>query len=168
MSCRKKCLKVKRVEIKLAKSYILVLKEATSGKDQAFTFSLFYHPDLALEKELSYSPSCPFRSTSLEWISGWNTPAWEGGPQLKKTNKQTNRTFVNKWADMIPLGRPGGIGWRGRWKAGSGWGTHVNPWMIHFNVWQNPLQYCKVISLQLIKKNKIKKKKKEVSGSWSP
>ena len=23
---------------------------------------------------------------------------------------------------------------------GSGWGTHVNPWLIHFNVWQNPLQ----------------------------
>ena len=33
-------------------------------------------------------------------------------------------------------------------------------WLIHFNVWQNPLQYCKVISLQLIKKNKIKKKTK--------
>ena len=29
-----------------------------------------------------------------------------------------------------------------------------NPWLIHFNVWQNPLQYCKVISLQLIKKKK--------------
>ena len=28
--------------------------------------------------------------------------------------------------------------------------THVNPWLIHVNVWQNPLQYCKVISLQLI------------------
>ena len=42
---------------------------------------------------------------------------------------------------------------RGRWERGSGWGTHVNPWLIHFNVWQNPLQYCKVISLQLIKKN---------------
>ena len=27
---------------------------------------------------------------------------------------------------------------------------HVNPWLIHVNVWQNPLQYCKVISLQLI------------------
>ena len=37
---------------------------------------------------------------------------------------------------------------------GSGRGTHVNPWLIHFNVWQNPLQYCKVISLQLIKKKK--------------
>ena len=52
------------------------------------------------------------------------------------------------------LGRPRGIGWRGRWEGGSGWGTYVNPWLIHFNVWQNPLQYCKVISLQLIKKIK--------------
>ena len=40
------------------------------------------------------------------------------------------------------------------WEGGSGWGTHVNPWLIHFNVWQNPLQYCNVISLQLIKKKK--------------
>ena len=38
------------------------------------------------------------------------------------------------------LGRPGGIGWRGRWEGGSGWGTHENPWLIHFNVRQNPLQ----------------------------
>ena len=158
MSCRKNCLQVKRVEIKLAKSYILVLKEATSGKDQAFTFSLFYYPDLALEKELSYSPSSPFCSASLEWISGWNTPAWEGGPQLK-TNKQTNRKFINKWADMIPMGRPRGIGCRGRWEGELGWTTHVNPWLVHFNVWQNPLQYCKVISIQLIKKTKLKKKK---------
>ena len=36
-------------------------------------------------------------------------------------------------------------------------GTHVHPWLIHVNVWQNPPQYCKVISLQL----KLKKKKKE-------
>ena len=38
------------------------------------------------------------------------------------------------------LGRPRGIGWRGRWEGGSGWGTHVNPWLFHFNVWQNPLK----------------------------
>ena len=25
----------------------------------------------------------------------------------------------------------------------------LNPWLIHVNVWQKPLQYCKVISLQL-------------------
>ena len=55
--------------------------------------------------------------------------------------------------DPEELGGEGG----GRW--GSGWGTHVNPWLIHVNVWQKPLQYCKVISLQLIKINEKKKKK---------
>ena len=43
------------------------------------------------------------------------------------------------------LGRLRGSGWKGRWEGGSGWGTHVNPWLFHFNVWQNSLQ---------IKKNK--------------
>ena len=38
-------------------------------------------------------------------------------------------------------------------EGGSGWGIHANPWLIHVNVWQKPLQYCKVISLQLIKIN---------------
>ena len=42
------------------------------------------------------------------------------------------------------------------WEWGSGWGTHVNPWLIHVNIWQKPLQYCKVISLQLIKINEKK------------
>ena len=51
------------------------------------------------------------------------------------------------------LGRPTGMGWGGMWEGGSGWGTHVNPWLIHVNVWQKPLQYYKVISLQLIKIN---------------
>ena len=34
------------------------------------------------------------------------------------------------------LGRSRGMGWGGRWEGGSGWGTHVNPWLIHVNVWQ--------------------------------
>ena len=55
------------------------------------------------------------------------------------------------------LGRPRGIGSRGRWEGGSGWGIHVTPWLIHVNVWQNPLQCCEVISLQLIKINEKKK-----------
>ena len=58
------------------------------------------------------------------------------------------------------LGRPRGMGWRGRWERGSGWGIIINPWLIHVNVWQKPLQYCKVISLQLIKINGKKKKEK--------
>ena len=36
---------------------------------------------------------------------------------------------------------------------GEGGGREVqdgeHPWLIHANVWQNPPQYCKVISLQL-------------------
>ena len=55
------------------------------------------------------------------------------------------------------LGRPRGIGWRGRWEGGSGWGIHVTPWLIHVSVWQNPLQCCEVISHQLIKINEKKK-----------
>ena len=51
------------------------------------------------------------------------------------------------------LGRPREIGWRGKWEGGWGWEIHVNPWLIHVNVWQKPLKYCKVISLQLIQIN---------------
>ena len=50
------------------------------------------------------------------------------------------------WEDPEESGGEGG----GR--GGLGWGIHVTPWLIHVNVWQNPLQCCEVISLQLIKK----------------
>ena len=53
---------------------------------------------------------------------------------------------------------PEGSGGEGGGGGGSGWGIHVNPWLIHVNLRQNPLQYCKVISLQLIKINEKKKK----------
>ena len=55
---------------------------------------------------------------------------------------ETGCSGLEHWDDS-------GMGWGGRWEGGSGWGTHVNPWLIHVNVWQKPLQYCKVISLQL-------------------
>ena len=48
------------------------------------------------------------------------------------------------------LGRPRGMAWGGRREGGLGWGTHVNPWLIHVSIWQKLLQYCKVLSLQLI------------------
>ena len=38
------------------------------------------------------------------------------------------------------LGKPRGSGWRGKWEGGLGWGTHVNPWLFHFSVRQNPPQ----------------------------
>ena len=46
---------------------------------------------------------------------------------------------------------------RGRWEGGSGWGIPVKPWLILVNVWQKPLQYCKVINKNNpTNKNKIK------------
>ena len=47
---------------------------------------------------------------------------------------------------------------------------NVNPWLIRVNVWQKPLQYCKVISLQLIKINEKKilsknRKKNKIKSS---
>ena len=79
---------------------------------------------------------------------------WNGSPAKVGCMRQVLRAGA--------LGWPRGMGWGGRQERGSGWGTHVNPWLIHINVWQKTLQYCKVISLQLIKINgKIKFKKKE-------
>ena len=60
-------------------------------------------------------------------------------------------------------GWPRGMWWGGRWEEDSGWGTHANPWLIHVNVWQKPLQYCKVISLQLIQINEKKKQYHRIS-----
>ena len=51
------------------------------------------------------------------------------------------------------LERPRGMVWGGRREEGSGWGTHVHLWQIHFDIWQN--QY------NIVKLNKIKKKKKK-------
>ena len=58
------------------------------------------------------------------------------------------------------------MGWGGTWEGSLGWGTHVNPWLIHVYVWQKPLQYCKVISLQKQKKKK-KERKKESYGTFT-
>ena len=57
-----------------------------------------------------------------------------------------------RWED------PEGWDGEGSWRGGLGWGTHVKPWLIHVSVWQKPLQYCEVISVQLIKINEKKKK----------
>ena len=49
------------------------------------------------------------------------------------------------------LGQPRGMVWGGSREEGSGWGTHVYLWRIHFDIWQN--NYVKF-------KNKIKKNNK--------
>ena len=56
------------------------------------------------------------------------------------------------------LGRPRGMVWGGRMEEGSGWGTHVCLWQIHFDIWQNQYNTVK------LKKKKVTKKK----NFWSP
>ena len=41
------------------------------------------------------------------------------------------------------LGCPRGMVWGGRWEGGSGLGTHVHPWQIHVDVWQNQYNIVK-------------------------
>ena len=49
-----------------------------------------------------------------------------------------------------------GMGGSGRGAQDGEQGTQVHPQLVHVNVWPKPLQYCKVISLQL----KFKKREK--------
>jgi len=51
---------------------------------------------------------------------------------------------------------PRGMIWGGRREEGSGWGTHVYLWQIHFDIWQN--QY------NIVKLNKILKKEKKITN----
>ena len=53
------------------------------------------------------------------------------------------------------LGRPRGRVWGGRREEGSGWGTQIYLWWIHFDIWQNEYNILKFRN----KKNKIKQKK---------
>ena len=59
--------------------------------------------------------------------------------------------------NLSALGRPRGSGWRGKWEGGLGWGTHVNPWLFHFNVWQNSLQIKKLKKIFFLKRRSNRK-----------
>ena len=53
-----------------------------------------------------------------------------------------------------------------RREEGTGWGTHVYLWQIHFDIWQNQYNIVKFknkIKLKLI--NKYQKKKKKILNS---
>ena len=86
------------------------------------------------------------------YYQGWNRPPTQVGCM-----RQVLRAGA--------LRKPRGMGWGERREWRSGWGTHVNPWLIHVNVWQKSLQYYKVISLQLIKINEKKRKKRKGRGT---
>ena len=73
-----------------------------------------------------------------------------------ETDRQSRLDAWDKCPGLVHWDDPEGWDGEGSGRGRSGWGTHVNPWLIDVNVWQKPLQYCKVISLQLIKINEKK------------
>ena len=69
--------------------------------------------------------------------------------------EMSRQSRFNAWYWMLgagALGWPRGMVWGGRREEGSGWGTHVCLWRIHFDIWQNQYNIVKL-------KNKIKLKK---------
>ena len=60
-------------------------------------------------------------------------------------------TSTSSMHEAEPLGQPRWVwGWDG--KGAQDEGTNIHLWLIHVDVWQNTLQYCKLISLELKKK----------------
>ena len=79
--------------------------------------------------------------------------------KTKKEKKKHKMTPLRNPSSMQEAGHSKLVPWTiqtdGMRREGGGqravpdWGIHVHPWLTHVNVWQNPPQYCKVISLQL-------------------
>ena len=104
--------------------------------------------------------------TSVPWFtdSHWTKTGWSNYLPSFHLWEPSGPAQVGCMRQVLgpgALGRPRGIGWRGRWEGGLGWGIHVTPWLIHVNVWQDPRKCCEVISLQLIKINEKKKRKEK-------
>ena len=82
---------------------------------------------------------------------------WENGIEIciiSYMKRGQSRFDARYW--MLGAGaleRPRGMVWGGKREEGSGWGTHVCLWWIHFDIWQNEYNIVKF-------KNKIKFKKK--------
>ena len=90
------------------------------------------------------------RGRGWEDLGGWH---WNMYNIMYEMSRQSR---FDAWYWMLgagALGRPRGMVWGGRREEGSGWGTHVYLWRIHFDIWQNQYSIVKF-------KNKIKFLKK--------
>ena len=81
-------------------------------------------------------------SSRPEYWSGlpFSTPGDHPNPGIEPMSLVSPTLAVGLYstsATWEALGRPRGMVWGGRREEGSGWGTHVYLWRIHFDVWQN-------------------------------
>ena len=78
---------------------------------------------------------------------------------MYETNCQS-RFDVRYWMlGASALGRPRGMVWGGRREEGSGWGTHVYLWQIHFDIWKNQYNIVKLNKIKLTHKKIVQKQR---------
>ena len=65
------------------------------------------------------------------------------------------------------LGRPRGMVWGGRREEGSGWGTHIYLWQIHFDTWWNQYNIVKLNKIKFLKNISFSIKKNPTNEKYS-
>ena len=68
-----------------------------------------------------------------------------------KTSSEVSRHFgyyisLRRSLGLVHWDDPEGWDEEGGGSGGSGWGTHVHPWLIHGNVWQNHYNIIKQLA----------------------
>ena len=72
-------------------------------------------------------------------ILAWKIPWMEEPDRLQSMGSQRVRTQLSDFTFFLSFCFKKLIDgeWGGRREEGSGWGTHVYLWRIHFDIWQN-------------------------------
>ena len=88
------------------------------------------------KKNLSKAAFLPLRDIYNLWedLGEWH---WSMYNIMYETSRQSRFDVRYGLLGAGALGRPRGWVWGGRREEGSGWGTHVYLWQIHFDIWQN-------------------------------
>ena len=82
-------------------------------------------------------------NVSKLWQMVKDREAWQGGVHgISESQTQLSDWTTMSWlTSSFEMGflrdTPRGMVWGGRREEGSGWGTHVYLWRIHFDIWQN-------------------------------
>ena len=69
-------------------------------------------------------------------------------PYVKQIASPGSMDETDRMLRAGALGWPWGMGWGGRVRMGTC--THVNPWLIHVNVWQKPLLPMQEMQVQYL------------------
>ena len=95
-----------------------------------FCFILLYNTVLVL----------PYIDMNPPWVGEWH---WNMYTIMLESNHQSMSDAGYSMLGAGARGWPRGMLWGGRWEGDSGLGTHVHPWRIHVNVWQNQYSVVK-------------------------